>query len=211
MSDLANLVSACIRDKVVHDQQQEILHLQQENANLQERQRHSRRVAVTGPNGVPVYAQGELDRDGEQVGSQDGDCPRWYVELTQNPGATCTTLQEFLGLEVRVGDTGKKMISDRRGPNDEYDGLGYFVRHNSSNGLADVTLCGGPGLPILHGTLGPMSGDAFKHLDWEHGEFDLHESAEILKGVFENGKDQVTLLIEAVKFNNDLHTLWDIV
>ena len=69
MLELAAFVAATIRDKVVEEQQDEIGRLQRENKRLRLEVEHlSRTVSVTGPNGVPVYAQGELDEDGEQIG-----------------------------------------------------------------------------------------------------------------------------------------------
>ena len=201
MSDLATLVAATIRDKVVADQQEEIKRLEHQIATLK---RQSRTVAITGPNGVPIYARGELDKDGEQVGSVDGYCPRWYVWLTQIPGATIVSHEQLLGLEVRVGDTGKKLMPA---------GEGIFLDYDRGTRRLDITLFGIPGsLPILHGSLGPLSDSTLSHLQ-EYGGFGVNQSAEVFEPILEKreGQEQVTILIEAVKFNNDLHTVWDFV
>lgn len=96
MSDLAPLVSAAIRDKVVLDQQQEIEDLRKAKEELQAAKTRGL-VRVTGPSGSPVYAEGKFDwqnPDGGNVQMPDAFPPGaladgetvvlagWSVELT---------------------------------------------------------------------------------------------------------------------------------
>ena len=53
MSDIAPFVAASLRDKVVAD-------LMDENNNLREKNRALNLVKITGPEGYPVYAHGQV-------------------------------------------------------------------------------------------------------------------------------------------------------
>ena len=82
MSDLAPLVAATLRDRVVKDQQEEINQLKRKVEQLEGtvQKKISRTVSVTGPGGSPVYSSGDLNRDGYDM--QLDNVPRWMVELT---------------------------------------------------------------------------------------------------------------------------------
>ena len=79
MSDLAPFVAAAIRDKVVTDLQVEINTLRQQLAI--ERYK-SKTVAITGPNGIPVYATAQFDING----NFDNSPELWKVEFQQQRG-----------------------------------------------------------------------------------------------------------------------------
>jgi len=61
--------------------------------------------------GVPVYAQGELDKDGERVEDETSVRPCWRVELDQTNDAVIASEEALLGLEVHVGNTGKQAFA----------------------------------------------------------------------------------------------------
>ena len=77
MSDLAPFVAAVIRDKVVSDLQTEIEQLRNE---LYVERYKSKTVAITGPNGTPVYACAQFDLHG----NFDNSPELWKVEFVRN-------------------------------------------------------------------------------------------------------------------------------
>jgi hypothetical protein len=128
MSDFAGLVAAALRDKTVADLKEENDVLRERVAVLEAENAHPT-VSVTGPNGFPVYAKAQLD-SGTYV---DGS---WCVHLTTQPGVTCSALVELAGIEIRIGGTGRSvMTGDGRN-------TGVVGTHNPETNQCKVILMG---------------------------------------------------------------------
>jgi hypothetical protein len=101
MSDLAPFVAAVLRDEVVDD-------LKQENENLRRKLRLCRAVTISGPQGTPVYAEGQFEE-----GNTAPNPNLWRVPLTKIQPCP---LSELMNIEIRLGnnlarnfrDTGSK-------------------------------------------------------------------------------------------------------
>jgi hypothetical protein len=202
MSDLAKFVAAAIRDKVVLDLQHENAILKKQLYQVQKQLAKVHTVAITGPMCSPIYAQGELDRNGKQVGRYD-DCPRWFVDLHQTNNAVIASKEALLGLEVHVGNTGKKAFLPDI--SDESVDYSYFLEDFDEKARRmDVTLFLGKEpmtFPILHGYLEHVSDAAYRRLLENEKLTDILES----EGRKKRSAEKLALVITAVKFNHDLH------
>ena len=91
MSNLAPFVAAVLRDQTVQE-------LHEENERLRQQVHISRLVQITGPGGVPVYAEGRIDE-----GRPAGNPNLWLVKLERPPGSTAECQLHQLGtVEVRI-------------------------------------------------------------------------------------------------------------
>jgi len=106
MSDLAPFVAAALRDKVVADLQDEVKHLREQ---LEREKRQSQTVAITGPQGSPVYAHAQF-RDGKHDYSPE----LWKVELstTGQRHSGCCLVEDLAEMEVRIGGICKAKLSN---------------------------------------------------------------------------------------------------
>ena len=87
---MAPFVAAALRDKVVAEQLEEI---EQLRAEL----RKARKVAISGPQGTPVYAEGQIE-DGYPV-----DSTRWHVDLVSGNPETKHPFSSLALAEFRLG------------------------------------------------------------------------------------------------------------
>ncbi|CAB9506082.1 expressed unknown protein [Seminavis robusta] len=97
MSDLGPFVAAHLRDKVVAD-------LLQENKQLKIQLKSSRRIAIAGPGGSPVYAEKDFAHGRYDPTERAGEW--WEVPFSEVPGQqtdNCCTLSTLPTCEVRIG------------------------------------------------------------------------------------------------------------
>eukprot|EP00980_Cylindrotheca_fusiformis_P008929 scaffold1901_cov126-Cylindrotheca_fusiformis.AAC.5 len=115
MSDLAPFVAAALRDKVITDLIDELENVKLES---QKQRDQSQLVSITGPRGVPVYAETSF-RDG----NYDTSSPEmWKVEFPkasfphqnerQQPAPAAATLSELADMEVRIGGICKARLGE---------------------------------------------------------------------------------------------------
>lgn len=91
MSDLLPLVGEILKDRCIDD-------LGEENKALKKRLRRTRVVEVTGPNGSPIYASGDLEEGiFGTLRHDDDDDDRWIVNL--NRCEECP-LEKLMDLEI---------------------------------------------------------------------------------------------------------------
>lgn len=128
ISELAPLVAATLRDAVVDSQAKRIRQLEAEKKQLVEERATSKLVRLTGPGGSPVYAQGHLVDDEEQMFDTSGS---WIVSLAVEGFPELSSWEQVRTVQVQIGSkstsvfprvqTGHTRISVRAGENREVD------------------------------------------------------------------------------------------
>jgi hypothetical protein len=103
--ELAPLVANFLRDE-------SMCHLKRKRDELLRQLGASRAVQVTGRNGTPVYAQGQLDDDGQ---FQSGNSFRWSVDM-EDSISSCL-LSNLKNVELRIGG---KLVANFQGFSTRY-------------------------------------------------------------------------------------------
>lgn len=106
MSDLGPFVAAHLRDKVVAD-------LLQETKQLQSQLSNARRIAITGPDGSPIYAEEDFSRGRYDPLVMPGEW--WEIPFASEPGmytSNSCTLSILPTCEVRIGSFVKIKLGD---------------------------------------------------------------------------------------------------
>jgi hypothetical protein len=101
LPNLANLVAASLRDRVVLEQLEEIKLLKKQLIA-------SREVVITGKDGTPVYAQGDFAKgkfnwDMHSCGQEQGGSVFWDVGLKMKRFESSIPLQNLTHIEIRIG------------------------------------------------------------------------------------------------------------
>jgi len=105
MSDFAPFVAAALRDKTIHE-------LMEENRKLRERVRYLMAVEITGPEGQPVYARGQFDKDGDYHGNPHLWNVKFSEELTPCPLSELQKIEIWIGGSIRASFDNLKFSHD---------------------------------------------------------------------------------------------------
>jgi hypothetical protein len=194
MTDLAPFVASVLRDRVVHELQEEIRQLR---VRLAASIGSSRTVSISGVNGE-IYAEGHVDEDGHpRVGAED--C--WQIDL-QPRAIQCSSMEQFRAIEIRIGDL-RKSVLESVVPDQRF---GYFRRYDPETSQANLSFTMG-GASIF-ATLGPLSQEDF---DARPYEYDQAEIFDVFSDVFNKEREPaVTLVFKTFQFANNLYTGWDV-
>lgn len=106
MSDLGPFVAAHLRDKVIAD-------LLTENKQLKIHLNSARRIAITGPGGLPVYVEEDFAKGRYDQTVRPGEW--WQVSFAEEPGQqtdVCCTLSTLPACELRIGSFVKLKLGD---------------------------------------------------------------------------------------------------
>ena len=199
MSDLAPLVAAVLRDKTVADLLEENNQLKRKFAKITTEVNTVKIKTGHGEDEV-VYAKGEVDKDGWE--QEDGDCPRWMVDLSTT-GVQCH-YTELLDVQVSIGDTAKDLFEC--GEIEEIMFRGY----DDDTPSLEFIICGAPTCTIVFGSIGPVSADQkIKIYDCEPEEFE-EMVEEALGGKESEAAKACYMSFDAIKFNRHAHTCWNI-
>ena len=125
MSDLAPFVAATLRDKVVHELQEESKRDREKIRKLEDDGK-DRMVRITGPGGSPVYAENHFQyavRDEDEPGFPEKfalELQNSTGETNRNPNLASCPIQSVLDCEIHLG-TNKTIRMEER---DGYDAMG---------------------------------------------------------------------------------------
>lgn len=100
MSDLAPLVVATIRDKVVDDLQEEVKGLREENTKLRDNLANC--VKITGTSGIPLYAWAHIDTAVVSQDPQEGIATR-NLSFENSPSHRPASAADLENAEIYVG------------------------------------------------------------------------------------------------------------
>jgi hypothetical protein len=193
---LVKLAATIVGNEMILDQQKEIDDLVDERRILSRKFKKKREVAVTGPKGVPVYAIGHVD-SARSDSDEDVDDSRWEVKL-YGTEASCTSIEDFMAAEIRVGGIMKATVVPRNHSN----GMEYSVASFKVPDSQVVTV----NLPFHFGTLvsslGPVSDHRF--LSWEE-EFESSELEDHLSSLFDPGDGhRVVVTFDQARFDTGM-------
>lgn len=91
MSDMGPLVAAHLRDKVIAD-------LLEENQRLKSKMLKARRIAITGPNGSPIYAEEDfgngLHNNPEEQSTSSSAGGWWQISLSNSSSFTTSSTKQ---------------------------------------------------------------------------------------------------------------------
>lgn len=203
MADLAPFVACVLKDKTV-------LELMRENERLRARISKAQRVQITGANGVPVYAQGQLDEDGKEFECHFYDKESfWQVDLTESDTACCDSIECLKQVELHIGES-FRIVPTQNAPGEEVR-VGYFTEYNvkTQKALVSFVETGISGGVTLCCSVGPMSKQEYRNINrrTQFDSFNVDDIEYVFENVFCDG---VCVTFHFLQLSNSRWTGWNV-
>jgi len=190
----------------------EFLESYEQNKCLRALGRKLRSVSITGPNGHPVYAQGQFDEDSELVEDENGEriadetrirFKSWPARL---PGES---LDALCDLELHIGECIKLTLG--RTCRNNHNLVHCISFHSFDNDLRGASMViagtdGGRSMGVkIVATILPVTREQYSLLPSQPTEVNLQE---VLSPLYSNS-EQVVIMLRSVVFQTSLSTGWN--